>query len=353
MSVYRRKFKKGVKWCVYLVLPDGNKFRKVVGTKKEAEKVEQRLKSEIVSGKWGLWEKHQVTFTELIPEYLEYARTNKASSTSTINKYRIEAHLLPYFGVTLLSHITPQMVDVYKAMRLKKGASPNTINRELANLSHMLSMAVRWRYIDNNVVFGVAKMKVPEIPHRFLSQEEIQSLLESAKETYIYPIIVTALHTGMRRAELLNLKWFDIDFSNQIVTIQPKEDWHTKNYRSRTLQMTPILLNVFEEHRKRQSELNVQCEYVFTRNGARIKNGFDTTLRNVVKKAGLQKAGMKKVTLHTLRHTFASQLVIAGVPLRHIQELMGHRSYETTLRYAHLSAEHVKKQVLRLPFASV
>ena len=65
------------------------------------------------------------------------------------------------------------------------------------------------------------------------------------------------------------------------------------------------------------------------------------------------KAGLQNVTLHTLRHTFASQLAIAGVPLRYVQELMGHQSFQTTLQYAHLSEEHVKKQVLRLPFAEV
>lgn len=69
-------------------------------------------------------------------------------------------------------------------------------------------------------------------------------------------------------------------------------------------------------------------------------------------KAITKKAGLDNVTLHTLRHTFASQLVMVGVPLRYVQELMGHQSFETTLQYAHLSEEHVKSQVLRLPFAT-
>ena len=347
MSVYRRKFKNGVRWCVYLILPGGSKFRKVVGTKKEAEKVEQMLRSEIVAGKWAFEEIKDIPFSGLTQEYIKYAETNKAKSTSTINKYRIGAHLLPYFGDTLLSRITPQMVDGYKAMRVKEGASPNTINRELANLSHMLKLAVQWRYIDRNVVSSVVKMRVPESPRRFLSQEEIRCLLKTAEEIYIYPIIVTALHTGMRRSELLNLKWSDIDFGRHTVTVQAKADWHTKNYKSRTLQLTPILYDVLAEHKEMQATLGVKSEYVFTFKGRRIKSGIDTSLRNVVKKAGL-----RNVTLHTLRHTFASQLVMAGVPLRDVQELMGHQSFETTLKYAHLSAEHVKRQVLRLPFAS-
>jgi site-specific recombinase XerD len=93
-------------------------------------------------------------------------------------------------------------------------------------------------------------------------------------------------------------------------------------------------------------ESMVRSEYIFTYKGAKIGSGIDITLREVVKKAGLT-----DITLHTFRHTFASQLSIAGVPLRDIQELMGHQSFQTTLRYAHLSKEHVKKQVLQLPFA--
>ena len=150
--------------------------------------------------------------------------------------------------------------------------------------------------------------------------------MKAAEETYIYPITVTALHTGMRRSELLNLKWADIDFGRHTVTVQAKEDWHTKNYKSRTLQLTPILYDVLEGHKEMQAMLGVKSEYIFTFKGRRIKSGIDTSLRNVVKKAGLS-----NVTLHTLRHTFASQLVMAGVPLRDVQELMGHRSFETTL----------------------
>ena len=108
-----------------------------------------------------------------------------------------------------------------------------------------------------------------------------------------------------------------------------------------------MLYRALEEHRKLQAQLGVKSEYVFTYQGTRIRTGIDASLRKVVKEAGL-----RNVTLHTLRHTFASQLVMAGVPLREVQELMGHKSFETTLQYAHLSEDHVKKQVLKLPFAN-
>ena len=87
-------------------------------------------------------------------------------------------------------------------------------------------------------------------------------------------------------------------------------------------------------------------EYVFTFRGKAIRQDIRKSWRRVINKVGLH-----WVTLHTLRRTFASQLVMAGVPLRDVQDLMGHQSFQTTLRYAHLSPDHVKRQVLNLPFA--
>jgi integrase len=191
-------------------------------------------------------------------------------------------------------------------------------------------------------------MKLSKNNPRYLSQSEIERLLDCAKEFYVYPLLVTALHTGMRKSELFNLTWNDIDFEQKTVAIQSKPDWHTKNYKPRVLQMTPVLYSVLKEHRHFQLELGYKLNYVFTYEGNRINASIAKSLNRV-----LDKAGITGVTLHTLRHTFASQLVLAGVSLREVQELMGHQSYETTLKYSHLSEEHVKKQVLRLPYGNI
>jgi integrase len=93
--------------------------------------------------------------------------------------------------------------------------------------------------------------------------------------------------------------------------------------------------------------LGVNTQYVFTWKGKPIKHTITRALRGILRKAGLE-----RVTLHMLRHTFASHLVMAGVPLMDVQELMGHQDFDTTLRYAHLSPDHVKRQVLHLPYAN-
>ncbi len=346
MPVYKRRFKNGSKWCVDIRYPNGRRYRRVIGSKQDAELIRRKIESEIFEGKWETEKLEDVLFTDLTGKYLEYARFNKSPSTFSIDRYRIKAHLVPYFGKFYLWEITQQMIDDYKSMRIREGASPKTVNHELTNLSHMLKMAIRWRHIDHNAVSGVERMKVPKNPPRFLNQEEIHWLIKASKGSHIYPLIVTAIHTGMRKSELLNLRWSDIDFDQHIITVQSKSDWHTKNYKSRTIQLTPVLYNVLMEHRQLQSQFGVDSEYVFTYQGKRIKYSVDDCLKTVLKKAGIE-----NVTLHKFRHTFASQLVMTGVSLRDVQELMGHQSFETTLQYAHLLEDHVRRQVLKLPFA--
>jgi integrase len=272
MPVYRRKFKTKDKWCVYVIFPNGRRYRRVVGTKKEAEKLQRKLESEIVEGKWQLRDKGSVSFNTLTKKYLKFSETTHVASTFRARKYRIKKHLKPYFGRMQLDQITVQMLDNYKEMRKEAGASQNTVNHELANLSHMLRMAIRWGYIDKNVASHVDRMKVPKTTPRFLSEDEIAQLIDAAKGLHIYPLVVTALHTGMRKGELFNLQWADIDFGQQIIRIESKVDWHTKNYRPRVIQLTPMLYKVLSEHRDKQARIGNQSEYVFTFRGKKLRS---------------------------------------------------------------------------------
>ncbi len=352
MAVRKRKLKSGTKWFVDIRLPNGKRIRKHIGTKKQAVEYERKMIAESVEGKLGISERRNIRFDKLMAEYLPYAEATKAPNTFYTDRCRIESHLLPHFTGKLISQITPKMLDDYKQMRIEEGASPNTVNHELTNLSHMFRMAIRWGYMDRNVVTSVDKMKVAVRSPRFLVQEEMERLAEAAKDSHIYPLIMTAMHTGMRKSELFNLKWADVNFDNHKITIQPKPDWNTKNYKSRHVPITPALYEILWEHRQRKLRRGVHSEYVFTYNGRQLKSNIKRSLTRVLKSAGSDTKGSRKVTLHVLRHTFCSHLVMAGVPLRDVQELMGHQSYETTLQYAHLAPDHSIHQVSKLPFAN-
>jgi len=192
--------KRGKTWSVDVYLPNGKRYRKTVGTRKQAEEVEKKITAEIVVGKWSLRDK-DITFCELLQEYFEYSKASKAETTHSNDKYRVEAHLLPYFGKSSLKDMTPKMIDRYKAKRIRERSSDNkvsnnTVNHELVCLSHIFKMAVRWGYAEQNPVLFVEKLKVAKRPPRFLSLEEIDRLLDACRGTHIYPIVITALHTG-------------------------------------------------------------------------------------------------------------------------------------------------------------
>ncbi len=158
----------------------------------------------------------------------------------------------------------------------------------------MMKMAMRWGYIKYKVAANIEKQELVKNPPRFLSEEEIDRLTKAARKYYIYPLIVTALHTGMRKSELFNLKWSDVDFEHRTITVQSKDDWHTTNYRSRVLALTPRLHNVLLEHHSR----NGHSDYVFTFRGRKLKSTIKKSLRTLLRDAGLE-----KVTLHSLLHT--------------------------------------------------
>jgi hypothetical protein len=114
LAIRKREFKTGVKWFVDVYYPDGKRFRRIVGSKKQAEEIERRINNKISEGKWELRDV-EITFHELLLEYLEYAKASKSEKTYGIDKYRIEAHLLPYFADMQIKSITPHMIDNYKS----------------------------------------------------------------------------------------------------------------------------------------------------------------------------------------------------------------------------------------------
>ena len=122
----------------------------------------------------------------------------------------------------ILSEINPLLIEKYKLTRKEEGAEPATINRELGCLRHMFNMAINWRKAQN-YPFGFGKNKVkflkePKGKDRILTEEEEVRLLEAVRLTtksqHLEPIIITALNTGMRKGEILNLKWSNVDFKN-------------------------------------------------------------------------------------------------------------------------------------------
>ena len=248
----------------------------------------------------------------------------------------IEKHLIPAFGNEMLSAISPKKVSAYVSKRLKDGISPATTNRERAVLGKMLSLAVEWGRLGENPVRKVKKLEEPKGRLRFLTDAEA-SLLLAAAPRHLKPVITCALHTGGRLSEILELRWDDVDLANGLLYFTK-----TKNGKVREIPLDATLTATLKERYKVRSLAGDARQFVFTRLGKRLRNvrtGFA---------AACKRAKLSDATFHTLRHSFASQLVMRGVDLRTVQELMGHEDLMMTQRYAHLSPDHKRRAIAAL-----
>jgi integrase len=281
------------------------------------------------------------TFQAFAQEWLEtYAKPNNKPSTYRAKEMILRLHLTPRFGDTSLENIGNQSIEQLKAIELHRGTSTKTLNNILSVLRTMLNCAVEWGQLKQapRIVWS----KVPPQKFDFLSQEEIDSLLVAAKGSHWYPMLLCALRTGMRLGELSGLDWEDVDLNKRMITIRKSYvEGKLVSPKSNRIRHIPIAndLGVVLAGLRKSGGL------VFLRSsGAPVSTAHAwTQLRIVCKRAGLRKIGW-----HTLRHTFASHLVMKGVPIRAVQMLMGHSTIQMTERYSHLSPSSLSDAIAML-----
>jgi len=320
---------KGAWWVDFRL--DRKRVRKKspINTKRGAEVFEKQLREELVLGKES--PKREIpTFREHARDWVDtYVVVNNKPSEVASKRKILNHHLLPFFGKMRLDDITKRTIDRFKGAQLKRGLKRKTINNQLTVLRRSLVLAVEWEIIA--AVPPIQWFRAPKPDFDFFTQEESERLLEAASPEH-RAMLTTALKTGVRRGELLALRWEDIDFRASKLTVRRALSLNVlstpKSGRSRSIPMSPQLKEVLRAHRHKHGPW-VFCDDDgdrFTANQVR------RTVPDACKAAGL-----RELNWHALRHSFASQLAIAGVPLKVIQELLGHASIEMTMRYAHLA----------------
>lgn len=322
-------FQKGKNWYIDYYVKGRRKRKKIGHSKKLAMQVLNDVQIKIAKGEYlGIFDEKKILFSKYAEQYLAYSKTNKSWSTYDRQDRVSIARLKPHFKDKYIYEITPQMIEKYKSKRLET-VSPATVNRELACLKHMFTMAIKWGYSKTNPVKEVKLLKEPPGRLRYLKPEEAKSLLASCAN-HIRPIVVTALNTGMRKGELQKLKWADVDFKNLKITVI-----NAKNNESRVIPINKTLYNELHSLSKTS-----KGEYVFS-----DKNGqpYGDIKKSFLK--ALEKAKVEDFRFHDLRHTFGSYLVMQGVDLKTVQQILGHKDIRMTMRYAHLSPEYVQKAV--------
>lgn len=270
------------------------------------------------------------TFEDFANRWFEtYVSTNAKPSTQRSYRRLLDAGLIPAFGGLDLAAITNPLIEEFKAERLRAGNSAKTINGYLIVLRRCLVAAYEREYVPK--VPRVQWMKESPPSFDFLTSAESGRLLAHATDRRGRPLILCALRTGMRAGELIGLRWEDVNLEKRILTVRRSiVRGFVSSPKTNRIRHVPISVDLEEELRKIRSDQG----YVFGYAAERPLS-YKAALK-LLRRAGKQ-AGMRRLGLHTLRHTFASQLAAEGIPLLAIQMLLGHSTIEMTQRYAHLA----------------
>lgn len=322
--------KQGNKWT-FRYYENGKQKRKTVEafSRKEAEDLQLEFLHKYRSGSNKLF---HITLPAFLKEYLNYSKTNKRPNSYKKDKYTA-ANILNLIKVDDLQDITPKHIEYYKAQR-SKTIKAVSVNRELHSLKAMFNKAVEWQHLQTSPAKSVKCIKQAKRPPRYLDEEEIESLLKTATGFY-KDMMVIALYTGFRISEVYHLHWQDIDFDKNFISVTPKQDFTPKDYEFRSIPINSHLRDYLLKIKPltaKPGDKVINCTQPL--------NSLFVALPKIFRKAGI-----KNASFHTLRHTFASRLVINGISLYTVSQLLGHSKIETTMIYAHLSKEHLKNSV--------
>ncbi len=323
-------YKRGNNWYIDFTFK-GKRIRESIGpSRKGTEKVIAKKKAEIAENRFldVRKEPHPVKFHDFAKEYLQWAKANKKPSSYSRDLYTMRIFDKEFEGKNI-QDITTWQIEKYKTER-KKQFKPDTVNRELALLKHMFSKAVEWGKLKDNPANKKVKFFKGAVNRvRFLMPDEFQTLLSNC-EDFLKPIVTVAAHTGMRRGEILSLKWDQVNFEQGIITI-----FDTKNSERKDIPMDETVKATLKGMERRG-------DLVFS-----IKDGKPIYPMKVhfAFHDARKTSNIADFRFHDLRHTFAINLVMAGVKIEKVQKLMGHKMISMTQRYAHLAPGYLAESV--------
>ncbi|RKH39108.1 site-specific integrase [Corallococcus sp. AB050B] len=357
--------------------PDGRveRVRKAspINTRRGAEEYERQVRHALLTGSFGKETQNKQdripTFREFVPRFITYSENNNKPSSVASKRQILSNHLIPAFGSLSLDSIGLVEIEEFKAAMRKKPAdalirkaaptraavlkrkrsepkflSLKYINNVLAVLHKLLVLAQDQGVIGQIPRIKVFKTRKPAFD--FLSFEEAELLVMNAEPEW-RSLIFVALKTGMRQGELIGLQWNDVDLQRGKLHVR-RTIWRgtsclPKGGRERIVDLPVSAVHALKEHR------HLRGAHVFCQEDGQM---LTAGLMKAPLKRALARAGIRReqglIGWHDLRHTYGSHLAMRGIPLKVIQELMGHATIEMTMRYAHLAPEARESAVQQL-----
>jgi len=288
--------------------------------------------------------------------YLTWAKSNKSHNAYMSNVYSCK-QLIKFFNNQYLTSINAYMIEQYKIKR-KTEVKERTANIEIGCIKQMFRLAEEWGFIMKNPAKLIKKYKESKGNPRFLAKDEIITLLEHSSE-WMKMFIYFGLGAGLRYSEILSIRFDCIDLERNVIKIQndPENGFMVKNRREREIPISGFLYKAIvwfmqnyvdysnNEIKERTPEQKV---FFFCHtDGSKVRDTKQAFARTA------KRAGLKGVTPHTLRHTFASHLVMNGVDIKTVGDYLGHSSIKVTEIYIHLLNEHKQESIKRLGYESV
>ena len=330
----------------------------IKGTKKDAERKLSEVLHQVDNGTF--MKPSKTTLGEYLEKWLkDYVWTNLAPKTAEGYEHIIRRHLTPSLGNTILTQLKPEQLQHYYSKKLLSGRcdgkgalSPRTVRHHHVTLHNALESAVKWGLLNRNVTDTVSPPRYQRPQWQTLNELDINTFLEAAEKTSYYVLFYQALFTGMRRSELLALRWCDVDLllcqahitrtlhhlrTGEIIFRAPKS---AKGHRM--VSLSPSATMLLQEHKNKQITQRAilgisqkDDDLVFSDLEGRPL--LPDTVTHVWIKL-VRRTGLKGIRLHDARHTHASLMLKQGVHPKIVQERLGHASIQITLdTYSHVA----------------
>ncbi|MCB1114449.1 MAG: site-specific integrase [Chlamydiia bacterium] len=302
-------------------------FKKLTDAKRWAEKVEMEIREK----RYGVTnESKKRTLSDALARYRKYVLpgVSKSRRSHILDWWEERLGNFPLIEInaSLISDFRDKLLHAEVDGRIR---APATVLKYIITLSHVMTQCVNdWQWLEVNPVNKVSKPTLPRGRTRFLDDAERQSLIKNCQTSgnkFLYTIVIVALSTGMRRGEIVNLKWTDIDLERGRIVLN-----ETKNGEVRVVPLVGLALDLIQ---KLQVNRQFNSHLLFPGRNPIKPIDFRSAWRVAARRAGLE-----NFTFHDLRHSFASYCVMNGSSLNEVADLLGHKSFHSvTKRYCHLS----------------
>jgi integrase len=320
-------YQRNGQWTINFTV-NGKRVRQKIGpSKRMAEMVLKKHMAAALEGKFfAKRDFGKMSFQEFANSYLEKEIPHLKSARS--ERLRVLSWIR-HFGSRPIGQITrSEIEEIQRQSRTKR--RPATVNKNLARLRRLFTVAVNWGLLEESPMKNFRMLPENNRRHRYLSVPESERLVQACISPRVRAVVEVLLHTGMRLGEALNLRWKDIDFSTGLLLIPDSKNGHPRH-----IPMDAVVVEVLTNYPHHPTS-----DLVFANvNGGKVKG-----IREGFKNA-CERAGLTDLHVHDLRHTFASQWMMAGGDLFFLKEVLGHRSIVMTQRYSHLSPQFTRSAV--------